>query len=97
MAANSSRMLRNANVRQRIEELQAEVKSSKMMDITERRERLAEIARDTEGTKQDVIKAIDTMNKMDGVYLNRTEITGGGLPVVICDDLTDDKKQSSVG
>jgi len=96
MASNSSRMLRNDNVKQRIAELQAEIRSAKMMDIAERREVLANIARDSESTKQDVIKAIDTLNKMDGAYLQRTEITGG-VPVVICDDITEDKRQSSVG
>ena len=93
MASNSWRMLRNEKVKQRIAELQAEVRNAKMMDIAERRERLAEIARDTESTKQDVIRAIDTLNKMDGAYLQRTEITGGGIPVVICDDITEDKRQ----
>ena len=68
----------------------------KIMDAVKRREVLTQIAMDEESTKQDKIKAIDTLNKMDGVYLNRTEITGG-LPVVICDDITEDKKQSSVG
>lgn len=94
--AASCRLLRNHNVEARIAELQAKVRNDKMMDIAERREKLAEIARDEESTKQDVIKAIDTLNKMDGAYLNRTEITGG-LPVVICDDITEDKRQSSVG
>ena len=96
MASNAWRMLRNEKVKQRIAELQAEIRNAKMMDIAERRERLAEIARDEESTKQDVIKAIDTLNKMDGAYLNRTEITGG-VPVVICDDITEDKSRQSVG
>lgn len=92
MASNAWRMLRNEKVKQRIAKLQAEIRSAKMMDIAERREVLANIARDSESTKQDVIKAIDTLNKMDGAYLNRTEITGG-VPVVICDDITEDKRQ----
>lgn len=91
-AVNSWKLLRNAKIAARIQELQAEVKNAKMMDIAERREVLANIARDSESTKQDVIKAIDTLNKMDGAYLNRTEITGG-VPVVICDDITDDSKR----
>ena len=91
-AVNSWKLLRNAKIAARIQELQAEVKNSKMMDIAERREVLANIARDSESTKQDVIKAIDTLNKMDGAYLNRTEITGG-VPVVICDDITEDTKR----
>ncbi len=93
---SACKLLRNPKVKERIDELSRKMKSAKMMDIAERRERLAEIARDEESTKQDVIKAIDTLNKMDGAYLNRTEITGG-MPVVICDDLTEDKRQSSVG
>ena len=93
-AVNSWKLLRNAKIAARIQELQAEVKNAKMMDIAERREVLANIARDSESTKQDVIKAIDTLNKMDGAYLNRTEITGG-VPVVICDDITDDVKRQN--
>ena len=93
---SACKLLRNPKVKARVEALSMEMKSAKMMDIAERREKLAEIARDEESTKQDVIKAIDTLNKMDGAYLNRTEITGG-MPVVICDDLTEDKRQSSVG
>ena len=89
---NSWKLLKNAKIQARLAELQAEVKNSKMMDIAERREVLANIARDSESTKQDVIKAIDTLNKMDGAYLNRTEITGG-VPVVICDDITEDTKR----
>lgn len=95
-AVNASRMLRNANVKARIDELRAKIKSDKILTIEQRKEILTTIAGDTESTKQDKIKAIDTLNKMDGVYLNRTEITGG-MPVVICDDLTEDKRQSSVG
>ena len=88
----ASQLLRNPKVKARVEELQAEIRSAKMMDIAERREVLANIARDSESTKQDVIKAIDTLNKMDGAYLNRTEITGG-VPVVICDDITEDTRR----
>ena len=93
-AVNSWKLLRNAKIAARIQELQEEVKNAKMMDIAERREVLANIARDSESTKQDVIKAIDTLNKMDGAYLNRTEITGG-VPVVICDDIIDDVKRQN--
>ena len=93
---NSWKLLKNAKIQARIEELQAEVRSTKIMDIAERRERLAEIARDSDSTKQDVIKAIDTLNKMDGAYLNRTEITGG-VPVVICADMTEDSHKQHVG
>ena len=95
-AVTASRMLRKVNVRQRIEELRAQIKSEKILSIEQRKEILTSIASDSESTKQDKVKAIDTLNKMDGVYLNRTEITGG-LPVVICDDITEDKRQSSVG
>ena len=93
---NASRLLTNANVKARIEELRAQIKSAKILTIEQRKEILTDIANDTESTKQDKVKAIDTLNKMDGVYLNRTEITGG-LPVVICDDITEDKRQNSVG
>ena len=86
----ASRLLRKDVVAARIQALQSKLTDEKILDAKKRREILSNIATDSESTKQDVIKAIDTLNKMDGAYLNRTEITGG-LPVVICDDITDSR------
>ena len=88
----ASRLLRKDVVAARIQALQSKLTDEKILDAKKRREILSNIATDSESTKQDVIKAIDTLNKMDGAYLNRTEITGG-LPVVICDDITEDVRQ----
>lgn len=78
--------LRKPYIVARIDELSAQARSEKILDATQRREILTQIAQDEESTKQDKIKAIDTLNKMDGVYLNRTEISGA-VPVVINDDM----------
>lgn len=73
---NASRLITKHNIKARIAELQAQIDDEKIMDATERRETLTGIARDSGANDADRIKAIDTMNKMDGVYLNRTELSG---------------------
>lgn len=81
--------LRKPYVIARIKELCAAKEAEreqKILDVVKRREILSQIATDNESTKQDKIKAIDTLNKMDCTYVNKTEISGA-VPVVITDDL----------
>jgi hypothetical protein len=62
----------------RLNELLEESMDSIIMEKKERMAKLSEIARDVEeeeGTG-DRIKAIDVLNKMDGVYTNKVELTG---------------------
>lgn len=59
----------------RYKELQEEAQDEAIMTRKERMVRLSEIAKeDGETTVQ--IKAIDTLNKMDGEYINKVELTG---------------------
>ncbi len=83
--ANASRMLTNANVQARIAELREKLEDGKIMDAKERRQVLTEIARSNREEPQDRIRAIDTMNKMDGLYINKTQLSGadGGAIQVI--------------
>ena len=37
---------------------------------------LTKIVKDDDSSRQDKIKAIDTMNKMDGVYVQKTQLSG---------------------
>jgi hypothetical protein len=57
-----------------------------IMSIKERRQKLTAIVRDSELSAQDWMKAIDLLNKMDSLSLQRQEVTGAG-PVTIIEDV----------
>lgn len=79
----AAKLLGNARVQQRIAELRREMDSHKIMDAAERRELLTQFARDEETAKPDRLKAMDLLNKMDGVYINKTQVSGAdGAPLV---------------
>ena len=48
------------------------------LTVADKRRILQEIAADPEARKDDRMKAIDLDNKMEGVYVNRTELSGAG-------------------
>lgn len=75
-AVCAAKLLRNAKVQSRIAELRSEMDSHKIMDAVERRELLTQFARDEETAKPDRLKAMDLLNKMDGVYINKTQVSG---------------------
>ena len=59
----------------RYQELQEEAQDAAIMTRKERMVALSDIAR--EGEKEsDMIKAIDTLNKMENMYLTKTELSG---------------------
>ena len=72
----AARLLGNVGIQKRIEELRRELDSHKIMDAAERRELLTQFARDEETGKADRLKAMDLLNKMDGVYINKTQVSG---------------------
>ena len=77
-AVGAAKLLRKAKVQKRIE-----MDSHKIMDAAERRELLTQFARDEETAKPDRLKAMDLLNKMDGVYINKTQVSGAdGAPLV---------------
>lgn len=81
-AVCAAKLLRNAKVQSRIAELRSEMDSHKIMDAAERRELLTQFARDEETAKPDRLKAMDLLNKMDGIYINKTQVSGtGGGPL----------------
>lgn len=78
----AARLLGNVGIQRRIVELQSEMDSHKIMDAAERRELLTRFARDEDTGKTDRLKAMDLLNKMDGVYINKTQISGvDGAPI----------------
>lgn len=78
----AARLLGNVRIQRRIVELQSEMDSHKIMDAAERRELLTRFARDEDTGKTDRLRAMDLLNKMDGVYINKTQISGvDGAPI----------------
>ncbi len=54
----------------------AAVEKEMVLTFAEKRRILLNIATDANERRENVIKAIDLDNKMEGVYINRTELTG---------------------
>lgn len=78
----AAKLLGKARIQARITELREEFDSHKIMDAAERRELLTQFARDEETAKTDRLRAMDLLNKMDGVYINKTQISGvDGAPI----------------
>lgn len=78
----AARLLGNVGIQRRIVELQSEMDSHKIMDAAERRELLTRFARDEDTGKTDRLRAMDLLNKMDGVYINKTQVSGvDGAPI----------------
>ncbi len=60
-------------IQERIKELQAEAAAAAVMDRQERLETLTAIARDEHMHPKQRMQAIDILNKMDAVYVQRVE------------------------
>ena len=70
---HASEIRRIPEVDARIKELQAEAAAAAVMDRQERLETLTAIARDEHMHPKQRMQAIDILNKMDAVYLQRVE------------------------
>lgn len=102
-AASAARLLTNANVKKRLQEIVSEQNKGKIMDIAEAQERLSAIARRTEqeivyladGTAipkpaaiRDAIKAMELLGRMQGAFVDRQQVeVSGTVPVVIKDNI----------
>lgn len=100
---NASKLLQRPAIQQRIRELQAELASAKIITAQELQERLTRIARREEtevvylpnGTQverpaqiRDSLKALEMLAKINGLFLNRTELDIRDVaPVIIVDDV----------
>jgi len=73
--SKASVLAKDDKVLARYRELQEQAQDEAIMTRKERMVALSDIAR--EGEKEaDMIKAIDTLNKMDGLYIVKTELSG---------------------
>ena len=85
--ASAFKLLKKAEIQQRIAELKGFAQKASMdamvMTVQAKREKLAEIITDPETNVFAKMKAIDIDNKMEGVYVTKTELSGaGGGPLV---------------
>ena len=76
--SRASEMRRIPEVDERIKELQAEAAAAAVMDRQERLETLTAIARDEHMHPKQRMQAIDILNKMDAVYLQRVDASVHG-------------------
>ena len=72
---NASKLFSDTKVLLRYKELQEEAQDAAIMTRKERMVTLSEIAKNAE-KEADMIKAIDTLNKMDGDYTSKVELSG---------------------
>lgn len=69
-------LLKNVVVCGYIEELQAKTTNARIMSAIERKEWLTNVLKDENNKLQDKLKAIDILNKMDGEYLEKVQLSG---------------------
>ena len=72
-----SRLLTNVDICKRIQELGKAGEKAAMLTIADKRRRLLEIVNNPDEKTDNILKAIDLDNKMEGVYTNKTELSGG--------------------
>jgi len=70
------RLMQKANVKAAIANRAANLTRQSIADAAERREILTAIARSKDSEHRDVAKAIDVLNKMDGLYIQKVEHSG---------------------
>ena len=81
-AAAASKLLRNDKVKEYMKELREDMDGEIIADAFERRVKLTAILRNPDNSTSDIIKAVDVLNKMDGLYINKNELRGAnGEPV----------------
>ncbi|WP_339011931.1 terminase [Lactococcus garvieae] len=72
---NASKLFSDTKVLLRYKELQEEAQDAAIMTRKERMVALSDIAQNAE-KESDMIKAIDTLNKMEGDYTSKVELSG---------------------
>lgn len=69
-------LMKSVGVSRYIEELQKKIQSSRIMSAVERQEWLTELIKNQKAKDTDKLKAIDILNKMEGEYLEKVQVTG---------------------
>ena len=94
---NGSKLLTNADIQARLQEIHEKIESEKIMGPKEMQERLTAIARQTARDPsdkapdyKDALKAMDQLARMSGSYAADKLEVSGELPVVLRDDIGGD-------
>lgn len=77
-AQQATRLLKNVNILKRIKELADDAIRKQIIGLDKRALVLSKIAEDDAADVQARIRAIDVLNKMDGVYVIKTEVKISG-------------------
>lgn len=77
-AQAASRLLKNVKVQQYLEELAKDAARKGIITIDKRQQILSGVASDTKADTNVRIRAIDVLNKMDGVYVTKVDVTING-------------------
>lgn len=72
----AQRMLTFVDINKYIENLRAKAKSKRIMNAIERRKWLTNVLNDNEVKMNDKLKALDILNKMDGEYTEKIQLSG---------------------
>lgn len=74
--SRSSELARRPDVIQRVDELRQSATSAAIMTITQRKEWLSDLIQNAEEATPNRLKALDTLNKMDGAYIEQINVNG---------------------
>lgn len=74
--ARAYELLENVGVSKYIKELSDKLKDKRIISAKDRQVILSDIAKSKDEETPDRIRAIDTLNKMTGEYLNKVEVSG---------------------
>lgn len=72
----ASELSQRPEVIQRVQELQQSAASAAIMTITQRKEWLSDLIQNAEEATPNRLKALDTLNKMDGAYIEQINVNG---------------------
>lgn len=73
---NASKLLQNTMIANYVKEISDKAKDECIINAKDRQVILSDIAKADTNAPSDRIKAIDTLNKMTGEYLNKVELSG---------------------
>ena len=86
---NAYKLMQHNEIITRIKELRDKAESIAIMTIEQRKEMLSRFAWEEESDK--AMKAIDLLNKMDSVYIQRQDVTTSGSVSLFIPPLNKDK------
>ena len=74
--SNVQKLLQNTAITEYIRQLSDKLKDKRIMSAKDRQVLLSDIAKYDRNEPNDRIRAVDTLNKMTGEYLNKVKISG---------------------